>query len=105
MEIIKINEIKEELSPFGVTIKSLFENEDIVMKNIILKSNEVVTEHPAPNNVLFYVLEGKGTLINNGKEVLVEKDNIISCDKDSLVAIKADKEESLKVLVIRRPGN
>lgn len=103
MKIINLNEVKKEISPVGVVVKSIFDSEDIVIKNIILKSGDVVPEHNAPNNVVFLVTEGKGTIINNGNEVLIEKDLIISSNKGSLVSIKADKGENLNVFVIRRP--
>jgi len=77
MQIIDANATPSSPNPHHVDARKLFENPHAAVVRITLQPGESLKKHITPVDVLFYVLEGTGTVEIGDVHATVGKDNLI----------------------------
>jgi mannose-6-phosphate isomerase-like protein (cupin superfamily) len=52
-----------EKIPLNIFARKMYSSDKIELINIVLKPNEKIDKHKNPQKVIFYVLQGKGTIV------------------------------------------
>lgn len=87
--------------PFNLNGKILFSSEKMELIHLTLKPGEEMEKHSQPFDVLFFILEGKGTLEIGNKQVLVNSNTCINLGKRILRKWSNTGLSDLKILVIK----
>jgi len=77
MQIIDATKMPSSPNPHHVDARKLFENPHAAVVMITLQPGESLKKHITPVDVLFYVLEGTGTVEIGDVHATVGKDNLI----------------------------
>ncbi len=101
MKIIKISEAESFFNQPGIIGKNIYENPKINIVHLELEPGTYLEPHPMPMPVLFYVLEGTGILTIDGKKYEINQDCGLECPKNLLRFWSNEKNEKLRVLVIK----
>lgn len=105
MEILNVNEVKEFSKEKRIR-KKLLSSEKLVAEFVCYEPGQSTPEHPHPKqDELFYVIEGRGTFIIDGKDVPVEESNLVLVPARVKHGIKADKDSRLVVMFTKAPGS
>lgn len=60
--------------------------------------------HHIGEDEVFYVIEGSGTITNDGEAIAVDEKSVVFSPAESKHAIAADRGDRLVVLYVRSPG-
>ena len=104
MKIIRMSDITGELNRKGFLMKTLIEHKNTTVKNIILKSGEVIPPHAVGVDVFFYVVKGNGTIVIGGVDNLVKAEDIVVCPVNTPMSVKANQGEEFSFLNVKTPS-
>ena len=104
MKIIRMSEIKGELNKKGFLMKTLVSHKNAAIRNIILKSGEVIPPHSVEVDVFFYVVKGKGTIVIGEEENSVIEGDIVVCPPNVGMSVKADQNIEFSFLNVKTPS-
>ena len=104
MSVIKLNELKREKNMRGIMTRDVLKNENVQVKNLLLKEGDVVPEHKVPVDVFFHVMEGKGTIQIGDTEYELEEKDFITCPPNTKMKVMANKGESFNILNVKTPS-
>lgn len=77
MIIIDVKKVDVTQNPHGVDARRIYDTDDAQVVHISLKPGEVLKCHSTPENVIFYVLEGKGVVEIGNEKKEVGTDTLI----------------------------
>ncbi len=89
-------------TPHNVDIRKIHDSPSLNVVVITLQPGEALKRHLTPVDVLFYVLEGKGTVVIGDEEVDVEKDSLVESPKSVPHLLMNDSDDVFKVMVIKK---
>ena len=79
----------------------MFTNEKVELVHLVLKSNEEIALHANPFDVIFFILEGSGTIYFEQDSISVKPNSSIFIEKDKQRGMKSSSEGDFKVLVCK----
>ncbi len=104
MEIIKLANLAYRETPWGVKGRLVLELPDVAIMNLILEPGEKVPPHKTPVDVLFQVIEGKGTVEIGEERQEAESGDIVISPAKIPHALEANLGEVFSVLVYKVPN-
>jgi mannose-6-phosphate isomerase-like protein (cupin superfamily) len=87
--------------PFNLDGRKMYTSEKVELVHLALKPNEEIALHANPFDVIFYILEGNGTIIFEEESIDVEPNSSIFIEKDKQRGMKNSSEGVFKVLVCK----
>jgi len=104
MKVIKVNELPYMQTGWGVKGKPIIDMPEVGIINLVLESGEKVPSHKTPVDVLFQVIEGKGTITIGDETQIVEAGNIVISPLQIPHALEANQDCVFSVYVIKVPN-
>lgn len=104
MEIIKIDNLPFVQTGWGVKGRQVIDLPDVGIINLVLEPGERVPSHKTPVDVLFQVIEGKGTVIIGEENQIVGTGDIIVSPAQIPHGLAADQYCRFSFLVIKVPN-
>ncbi len=104
VKVIRPHQLETEENPRGVQARSLVNRKPIQVMNLVLQPGEVVEEHVTPVDVLFYVVQGKGSMSVGQREVEVKATEMVVSPKNIPHSLRASQKDKFEVLVIKTPN-
>jgi len=100
-----MSELPTFKSPKGITARKLLDKDGLVLMNLnlLFKPGEVLEMHTTPQNVVFYVVNGEGTITIGDEESQVKKDELVYSPKGIPHGLKAAGGQEFHVLVWKLP--
>ncbi len=89
-------------NPHNVDVRKLHGSPSTDVVVITLQPGEALKRHMTPVDVLFYVLEGKGTVVIGDEEAEVEKDSLVESPKSVPHLLMNESDNVFRVLVIKK---
>lgn len=103
MRIIDAARAPSSPNPHNVDARKLFENPHAVVVMITLKPGESLKRHITPVDVIFYVLEGRGTVEIGSERATIGRDTLIESPARIPHRWINEGDEDFRVLVIKVP--
>ncbi len=103
MKITNFRQEKEYKTAHGVDVKQVYNSEYAQVNHILLKAGESLKPHITPVDALFYVLEGKPTIMIGNERVQVKEDDVIESPKEIVHCIYNETDNLVRVLVSKLP--
>jgi quercetin dioxygenase-like cupin family protein len=104
MKVIKVNELPYMKTGWGVKGKPIIDIPEVGIMNLVLEPGEKVPSHKTPVDVLFQVIEGKGTVTIGDEAEVVETGNIVVSPIQIPHALEANQGCVFSVYVIKVPN-
>ncbi|OAT83628.1 cupin domain-containing protein [Desulfotomaculum copahuensis] len=104
MDIIKVADLPVMQTGWGIKGKQVVDLPDIGIINLILEPGEKVPSHKTPVDVLFQVIEGKGTVIIGEDNQIAEAGDIIISPAQVPHSLVADQNSRFSFYVIKVPN-
>ena len=105
MEQLKIEDVKEFSTEKRVR-KKLLGSEKIVAEMVCYEPGQATPEHPHPKqDEIFYVVEGKGVMIVDGKEISLEPTSMVLVKAREKHGGKALPDSRLAMMFFKAPGS
>ena len=89
-------------NPHNVDVRKLHGSPSTDVVVITLQPGEALKRHMTPVDVLFYVLEGKGTVVIGDEEAEVEKDSLVESPKSVPHLLMNESDDVFRVMVIKK---
>ena len=90
-----------ELIPINIAAHKLFGSERTEVIHLCFKPGEVLEKHPNPFDVIFYVLEGSGTLEVGEESATLGADTLIEIPADEMRGWTNTGSVDLRLLVVK----
>ncbi len=103
IKIIEVNKVDIADTPHEVAVKKLYSFEHATIVHIELKPGESLKKHKTPVDVLFYVIEGEGTVEIGNEQELISKDQLIFSPAKIPHRLLNNSEKIFRFLVIKTP--
>ncbi|MBN1330953.1 MAG: cupin domain-containing protein [Candidatus Heimdallarchaeota archaeon] len=103
VKTVKPFEIDKYKNPHGVDSRKLYDDPNAIIIQLTLEPGEKLRRHITPEDVIFYVLEGKGTVLIGDEEKEVDRDTLIESPKNIVHCWYNRSSEKLRFLVIKTP--
>jgi quercetin dioxygenase-like cupin family protein len=87
--------------PFDLDAFILHSEEKIEIVHLLLKPGEKLNEHKNPFDVIFFVVEGKGTLSVETEEYILKKNDTVKITSDKNRGWVNKSNQNLRMLVIK----
>ena len=104
MSVIKLKDLESQKNMRGIMTKDVLKNENVQVKNLILKAGDVVPEHQVPVDVFFHVIEGKGAIMIGDKTYQLDEKDFITCPPNTKMKVMANRGEKFSILNVKTPA-
>ncbi|GEA18794.1 cupin domain-containing protein [Moorella sp. E306M] len=104
MEIIRINERPQQVTPRGVKARAVLDVPYINIMNLTLAPGDEVPSHTTPVDVLFHIIEGEGSVTVGPETAKVNAGEIVVSPAGIPHALAANAGTHFSVLVIKTPN-
>lgn len=104
MEVIKVAALPFMQTGWGVKGKPIVDMPEVGIINLVLEPGEKVPSHKTPVDVLFQVVEGKGTLTIGEESQVVESGDIIVSPAQIPHALEANQGCLFSFYVMKVPN-
>src|SRR5665647_927893 len=104
MKVIKVAEVPYVQTAWGVKGKPIIDIPEVGIINLVLDPGEKVPSHKTPVDVLFQVIEGKGTVTIGEESQVVESGDIIVSPAQIPHALEANQGCLFSVYVMKVPN-
>jgi quercetin dioxygenase-like cupin family protein len=104
LKVIKLGDLKTKENMRGIMTKDVLKNDNVQVKNLILKPGDIIPSHQVSVDVFFHVLEGEGTIILDGEEFKLSEKDFITCPPNTPMKVKADQGVKFNVLNVKTPA-
>lgn len=104
MKVIKVAEVPYVQTAWGVKGKPIIDMPEVGIINLVLDPGEQVPSHKTPVDVLFQVIEGKGTVTIGEESQVVESGDIIVSPAQIPHALEADQGCLFSFYVMKVPN-
>ncbi|CFX22429.1 RmlC-like jelly roll fold [Syntrophomonas zehnderi OL-4] len=98
-----ITDLPLETVPLGGYARTLIDNPQLRLVNLILNAGDEVLSHSAPVEVVFIVLKDSATVYIDDKQYSISEGQMLVCPPNTNRSIKAH-DNGLSLLVIRAPN-
>jgi mannose-6-phosphate isomerase-like protein (cupin superfamily) len=99
---MKITTLESALKvPFNLDGRKMYTGEKVEVVHLSLKPGEEIALHANPIDVVFFILEGNGTILFEGESFNVAANSAIYIEKDKQRGMRNSGEEVFRVLVIK----
>jgi mannose-6-phosphate isomerase-like protein (cupin superfamily) len=103
MNIVTYEQASVQETPHGVDVRKLFDGEHAQVVEIRLMPGESLKKHITPVDVVFYVLEGRGTVEIGDDREDVSKDQLIESPKGIPHRLLNEGDAPFRFLVVKTP--
>jgi len=90
-----------EKVPFNLDGRKMFTNDKVELVHLALKPDEEIVLHANPFDVVFYILEGTGTIYYEDSQVEVEAHSSVDIEKNIQRGMKNTGKYVFRVLVVK----
>lgn len=90
-----------ERVPFNLDGRKMYTGDKVELIHISLKPDEEIALHANPFDVIFYILEGEGTVSCDGESLTVEADSCLFIEKDKQRGMKNTSSGIFRMLVLK----
>lgn len=90
-----------EQVPFKLNGRKMFTNEKVELVHLTLKPNEAIDLHANPVDVVFFILEGAGTVYFEELAFPVEANSSVYIEKDKQRGMRNTGIKDFRVLVVK----
>ena len=104
MDILRMEEVPLQPTPLGGKARIIIEKPEVKLVNLVLEAGDKVLAHDAPVDVIFIVHEGRGSMLVEKENVLIEAGQVVMVPAGLSRQINADKDEGIELLVVRSPN-
>lgn len=104
MKVINVNELPFVKTGWGVKGKPVVDMPEIGIVNLVMEPGEKVPSHKTPVNVLFQVVEGKGSITIGDETQIVGEGDIVVSPLQILHGLEANQNSVFSVYVIKTPN-
>jgi len=104
MDVIKLKDLPVMQTGWGVKGKQVVDLPDVGIINLILEPGEKVPAHKTPVDVLFQVLEGRGTVTVGEESRIAEAGDIVISPAQIPHGLAADQESRFSFYVMKVPN-
>lgn len=104
MQVIKLGDLPITTSPRGPRIRRVLEEPAVAITNVLLEPGQELPAHKTPVDVVFYVHEGRGSIIIGDQSANVAAGDLVFSPKNIPHGLLAARDSSLSVLVIKTPN-
>lgn len=103
MKIVEVKNAQSKPNPHGVDARMLNDTANTLVSHITLKPGESLKKHITPVDVIFYVLEGRGTVEIGDERRKAGPDTLIESPARIPHRWLNDGEGVVRILVIKTP--
>lgn len=103
MKVLQLKDVVSKPNPHGVDARSLSDTENAQVAHITLQPGEALIKHITPVDVVFYVLQGRGTVEIGEERATVGADTLIESPAKIAHRWINESHETLRILVIKTP--
>ena len=104
MNVIRVRQLSYVRTGWGVKGRPIIDMPEVGIVNLVLEPGEKVPSHKTPVDVLFQVVEGKGTVTIGDETQVVEAGDIVVSPLQIPHALEADQGCVFSVYVIKVPN-
>lgn len=90
-----------EKVPFNLDGRKMFTNEKVELVHLALKPGDEIAMHANPVDVIFFILEGNGTIVFEDDSINVEPNSSVFIEKDKQRGMRNSSEATFRVLVCK----
>ena len=87
----------------AIEAHKLHDSQHAIIMHLTLQAGESLKPHITPVDVVFYVLEGKPTILIGDEEFVAQEDDLIESPKDIVHCIYNRTDKQARVLVNKLP--
>lgn len=98
-----ISDLPLEAVPLGGNARTLINNQQLRLVNLILKAKEEVLSHSAPVEVVFIVITGSATVCIEENQYNISEGQMLVCPANTNRSLKASAD-GVSLLVVRAPN-
>ncbi len=103
MKVVEVKSISSKQNPHGVDARNISDTKNAQVTHITLKPGESLKRHITPVDVIFYVLEGKGTVEIGEERSEVGPDTLIESPAKIPHRWMNEGADIVRILVIKTP--
>jgi len=104
MEVIKVAALPYMQTGWGVKGRPVIDMPEVGIINLVLEKGEKVPSHKTPVDVLFQIIEGKGTVAIGEESQVVEAGDIVVSPAHIPHALEANQDCLFSVYVMKVPN-
>lgn len=104
MEVIKVSVLPFMQTGWGVKGKPVIDRPEVGIINLVLEPGEKVPSHKTPVDVLFQIMEGKGTVTIGDESRIVEAGEFVVSPAQIPHALEANEGCLFSVYVMKVPN-
>jgi mannose-6-phosphate isomerase-like protein (cupin superfamily) len=103
MKVVPVKDVQSKPNLHGVDARSISDTENAQVAHITLQPGESLKKHITPVDVVFYVLEGSGTVEIGEERATVGVDTLIESPAKIAHRWINESKGALRILVIKTP--
>lgn len=103
MKITNYKSGEEYKTAHGVDVKQVYNTEHAQINHITLQPGEALKPHITPVDAVFYVLEGKPTILIGEERVQVKQDDVIDSPKNIVHCVYNESDKVVRFIVAKVP--
>lgn len=103
MKVVKLSDIPKKLNLHGVDVRGISDTPNAQVVHIALLPGESLKKHITPVDVVFYVLEGTGTVEIGDERQTVGPDTLIESPARIPHRWINDGQKTVRILVVKTP--
>jgi len=100
MEIITFKEGEPIAQETGLTIKKLFANSGVDIRQSLIKTGGKIDKYTSDKEVLYFIVEGEGTMVIKAERKRVTAGMLIKCPPKALRAVINNSGKDLNLLIV-----
>ncbi len=87
--------------PFNLEGRKMFSNDKVELVHLTIKPDEEIALHVNPFDVIFYILEGNGTVLYDETSSSIKAETSVFIEKGRQRGIRNDSKNLLRFLVFK----
>ncbi|VVB69461.1 Cupin domain protein [uncultured archaeon] len=103
MRVVEVKDVQSKPNPHGVDARSISDTDSAQVVHITLQPGEALKKHITPVDVLFYVLEGRGTVEIGEERAEVGPDTLIESPAKIPHRWMNESQALVRILVVKTP--
>ncbi len=103
MKVVEVKDVQIKPNPHGVDARVLSDMASAQVSHINLKPGESLKKHITPVDVVFYVLEGRGTVEIGDEQREVGPDTLVESPARIPHRWLNEGESTVRILVVKTP--
>ncbi|MDZ7797537.1 MAG: cupin domain-containing protein [Candidatus Marinimicrobia bacterium] len=100
----KWKDVEPKANPHKVDARNIYQDKNALIVHMLLEPGDALLPHKTPVDVVFYVLEGTGTVEIGNEKKEVKKDMLVESPKDIPHSWHNTGKGKLRIMVIKIPN-